>query len=134
MLEAYPDPATGGAPWTCGWGCTGPSIGPGVVWTQEQADAELEHRLQALEDVLRAIVKVPTTSNEWAALCSLAWNIGTDGFAHSTVLRKLNEGDVVGAGNAFLLWNRAAGKVNADLVKRRIQERAIFLGEANETA
>src|SRR5687768_15991119 len=38
MIEAYPDPASGGDPWTIGWGSTGPGIRKGTVWTQEQAD------------------------------------------------------------------------------------------------
>ena len=41
MVEAYPDPGTGGAPWTIGWGATGADIGPGTVWTQAQCDARL---------------------------------------------------------------------------------------------
>ena len=44
-LKAYPDPATGGLPWTIGWGHTGPEVKPGLVWTQEQADAAFAERL-----------------------------------------------------------------------------------------
>lgn len=39
LVEAYPDPGTGGAPWTIGWGATGPGIGPGTAWTPAQCDA-----------------------------------------------------------------------------------------------
>ena len=38
-LQAYPDPASGGAPWTIGYGHTGPEVKPGLVISQEQADA-----------------------------------------------------------------------------------------------
>lgn len=38
--HAYPDPLSGGDPWTIGYGCTGPGIGPGTIWTEAQA-----HRL-----------------------------------------------------------------------------------------
>ncbi|MEM1051626.1 MAG: hypothetical protein AAGI28_05970, partial [Pseudomonadota bacterium] len=47
LVEAYPDPGTGGDPWTIGWGATGRGIdrqeriGPGTVWTQAQCDARL---------------------------------------------------------------------------------------------
>jgi lysozyme len=41
VLEAYPDPLSGGDPWTVGYGHTGPDIHPGVTWTQEQADTAL---------------------------------------------------------------------------------------------
>lgn len=40
--EAYPDPGTGGAPWTIGWGATGADVRPGIVWTKEQCDRRLE--------------------------------------------------------------------------------------------
>jgi lysozyme len=40
-LEAYPDPLSGGDPWTIGYGHTGPEVRQGVVWTQEQCDAAL---------------------------------------------------------------------------------------------
>jgi lysozyme len=44
-LAAYPDPLSGGDPWTIGYGNTGPGIGPGTVWTQQQADDALVSRL-----------------------------------------------------------------------------------------
>ena len=37
-FAAYPDPGTGGDPWTIGWGSTGPDIKTGLVWTQQQCD------------------------------------------------------------------------------------------------
>lgn len=40
-FQAYPDPGTGGAPWTIGWGATGPGIASGTVWSQAECDARL---------------------------------------------------------------------------------------------
>lgn len=40
-LEAYPDPLSGGDPWTIGYGHTGPEVRPGLVWTEAQAEAAL---------------------------------------------------------------------------------------------
>ena len=57
-LEAYPDPGTGGDPWTIGYGATGPDIHPGVVWSQEQADTDLSNRLHTLGDRIDAVVHV----------------------------------------------------------------------------
>lgn len=48
-LHAYPDPLSGGDPWTIGYGCTGPKIKKGVVWTQLQADNEVERRVAGFE-------------------------------------------------------------------------------------
>ena len=126
-LEAYPDPATGGKPWTVGYGCTGPGIGPGTIWTQQQAEDELEHRLFAERQVLDSLVTAPVSENQMAALLSLAWNIGTAALGGSHLLRLLNAGDVQGAADAFLAWNHAAGKVMPGLTTRREAERAVFL-------
>ncbi len=51
-LHAYPDPLSGAAPWTCGYGCTGAGIDARTVWTQAQADAALAARVHALQGEL----------------------------------------------------------------------------------
>ena len=54
-FEAYPDPGTGGDPWTIGWGATGRGIGPGTVWTLAECDARLARDLARFaRDVARA--------------------------------------------------------------------------------
>jgi lysozyme len=40
-LTAYPDPLSGGDPWTIGYGHTGPEVHRGLRWTQRQAEAAL---------------------------------------------------------------------------------------------
>jgi lysozyme len=126
-LHAYPDPATGGAPWTIGYGATGPGITKGTVWTQEQADMDLRARVVSLGAFVDSIVKIVITDEQKAALISFAYNVGKGALKGSTLLRKLNAGDVEGAANEFLRWNKAAGKVMAGLTKRRDGERALFL-------
>lgn len=59
---------------------------------------------------------------------SLSFNIGFGAFAKSTVLKRLNQGDKSGAADAFRMWNRAGGRTNKHLVKRRELERSYFLG------
>lgn len=125
-LTAYPDPGTGAAPYTVGWGCTGPGIGPGTVWTQAQADAALEHRLASVETVVKGLAP-DATHNELAALCSFAWNVGTHALARSSLLAALNAGDPVTAGDKFMQWTIAGGRVMQGLVNRRTAERALFL-------
>jgi lysozyme len=127
-LEAYPDPATGGEPWTVGWGCTGPDIGPGTVWTQEQADADLQDRLDQVNRVVTQAVRVRLTPQQRAALVDLAYNIGTQAFLHSTLLQLLNAGDYAGAAKQFGLWIHANGKVMPGLVTRRGIEAKLFAG------
>ena len=47
----------------------------------------------------------------------------------SSDLMKHNRGDFEGAGEAFLVWTKAGGKVLPGLVKRRNDERALYLTE-----
>lgn len=132
-LKAYPDPATGAAPWTIGDGATGPNIGPGTVWTQVQADTDLNDRVTALGAFIDSEVKVPLTDEEKAALISFTYNVGRGNFDHSTLKAKLNEGDIDGASQEFLKWDMAAGKVMQGLLNRRQGEMAEFLLGANFT-
>lgn len=123
-LTAYQDQ---GGIWTVGYGCTGADIGPGTVWTQERADAELLLRVNKLQDIILHALQVHVTPQQLAALVSLAYNIGPGAFLRSTVLRELNSKDFKAAADAFLLWNRVRGKVNEGLARRREAERAVFL-------
>jgi lysozyme len=126
-LTAYPDPASGGDPWTVGYGATGPEIRPGTVWTREQAEADLAARVAVLCREVRALVKVPLPDASTAALVSFAYNVGVGALAGSRLLSRLNAGDTAGAANQFPRWNKAAGRVNPGLVKRRAEERKAFL-------
>ena len=127
-LLAYPDPGSGGAPWTIGWGATGPGIKPGVRWTQQQADARLRDDVGKFAAKVARLVTVQTEHHEMAALISLAYNIGTGAFADSTLLRKLNSGDKRGAAEQFKRWNKAGGRVMRGLTNRRAAEAALFTG------
>ena len=128
-LEAYPDPGTGGEPWTIGFGSTGPDIGPGTVWTQEEADARFLDDLTKFGDGVDRLVRVPLTDNQFAALVSFAYNVGLGALAGSTLLRKLNAGDYQGAADQLPRWNKAAGRVLPGLVRRRAAERELFLSD-----
>lgn len=130
-LEAYPDPATGGAPWTIGFGWThdvdGVPVQPGMVITMRKAEELLRQGISSYEETLNKVIKVPVTQAQFDAMLSLAWNIGTRAFSTSTLLRLLNQKDYAGAAEQFLRWNRAGGKVMPGLVRRRAAERRLFL-------
>ena len=133
-LTAYPDPATGGAPWTIGWGDTGPGVVYGLTITQEQADARFAARLaDEFEPGVRAVLTAPPEQHHIDAMVCLAYNIGLGNFHKSSVVRCFNAGDVLGAASAFLMWDRAAGASMKGLRRRRAAEKALFLGiEANQ--
>lgn len=61
------------------------------------------------------------------ALISLAFNVGGYAVGRSTLVRRLNEGDIAAAADEFLRWNKAAGRVLSGLSKRRAAERNLFL-------
>jgi GH24 family phage-related lysozyme (muramidase) len=98
QLKAYPDPGTGGDPWTIGWGATGAGIRKGVVWTQQQADQRLAQDVAHFSvGVAKALDGAPTTQAQFDALVSFAYNVGLQALAESTLLRLHKAGDFAGA-------------------------------------
>jgi lysozyme len=137
-LTAYPDPKTGGAPWTVGWGATGPGITTGTVWTQEQADARLLADVEERESLVDMAVTVPMTQGQFDAMVSIIFNVGAgskwkDGIIRlrngqpSTLLRLLNAGDYAGCADQFMRWVSPGSNVENGLRRRRTAERARFL-------
>jgi GH24 family phage-related lysozyme (muramidase) len=124
---AYPDPGTGGDPWTIGWGTTGADVKPGVIWTQQQCDARLASDIAGFAaKVAAAIGSAPTTQHQFDAMVSFAYNVGVTNLANSTLLRLHKAGDFAGAEQQFARWNKAAGKILPGLVKRRAAEAALY--------
>lgn len=123
-LEAYQDSVN---IWTIGYGSTGPDIVKGLKWTQEQADSRLEDDVYKFEKGVEACVKTKINSNQFAALVCFAYNVGIGSLQKSTLLKKINSGDMNGAADEFLRWNKAGGKVLTGLSRRRTAERALFL-------
>jgi lysozyme len=134
-LESYPDPATGGDPYTIGWGDTGADVMPGLCITQAEADVRFEKRLSKEFEpgVMAALTRTPTQANFDAMVC-LAYNIGVHAFKTSTLVRKFNAGDFDVAANQFLRWDKAAGQSMKGLRRRRAAERALFNGLTGEQA
>lgn len=133
LIEAYPDPGTGGDPWTIGWGSTGKDpfnggrIRQGTVWTQEQCDLRFEQHLAQFEEGVReGLGKSPASQPQFDAMVSLAYNIGVGAFQKSTLLRMHKAGDYDGAAKQFLRWNRAGGRVMRGLTRRRTAEMELY--------
>ncbi|WDI31787.1 lysozyme [Hyphococcus flavus] len=116
--------------WTVGYGHTG-SARHGMSVTEGDAERLLKDDVQPIEQLIGDTVRAPLNQNEHDALVSLIFNIGEDNWKRSTVLRKLNAGDKIGAANAFELWTKAF--VNNELatldglVRRRAAEKSLFL-------
>ena len=118
--------------WTIGYGQTGSYYGKrvrgGMTTTKALAHAWLrDHSIKTYEDAVTQAVKVPLNQNQFDALVSFTYNVGVGALKQSTALRKLNAGDYAGAADALTMWTKFKGKVLAGLVRRRKEERALFL-------
>ena len=126
-LKAYDD---GVGVWTIGFGTTiypnGIKVKKGDTCTEAQAKAYMAHDLKKFESAVNSAVTVSINQNQFDALVSLAYNIGTSGFKNSTLVKKLNAGDIRGASAQFNVWNKGGGKVMQGLVNRRDVERKLF--------
>jgi GH24 family phage-related lysozyme (muramidase) len=144
-IDAYLDPV---GIWTIGWGhaipfqggflrgadneATARALYPGGI-TLEQAETLLRGDLIDTAAAVSSLAQVALDDGQFGALVAFAFNLGSGALAKSTLLRLLNAGDVAGAADQFLAWNK--GRVNgvlqplAGLTRRRRAERALFLGE-----
>lgn len=134
-LKAYPDPGTGGAPWTIGWGDTGPDVVPGLVITQDEADARFTRRLaNEFEPGVLNLLTVTPDQAQFDGMVCIAYNIGLTAFKNSTLRKNFNAGDIPGADAQFLAWNRSGGKVMLGLRRRRAAEQSLFRGMTGDQA
>lgn len=124
-LEAY----NAGGQWLIGYGHSR-TAEAGMVITESQAEQLLREDVRASEDAVKKMVLVPLNENQFSALVSFAYNLGSGAFSRSTVLDALNRGDYTQAADNFRNHNTGGGEVIAHLVERREKERALFLTPA----
>lgn len=97
--------------------------------TMEEVDAILAKDLESFErGVVRLCPAAVGNQSHMDALVSFAFNVGLGNLQRSTMRQRYNRGDIAGTAEAFLDWTKAGGKVLPGLVKRRNDERALFLG------
>jgi len=118
-------------------GITAQMVRDGYTITADEERALFQSDMEKWEgDVLSSLTRKPN-ENQLAAFICLAYNIGIGAFRNSTVVRKYEAGDDVGAAAAFHLWNKATvgGKkvVLPGLVTRRAEEAALFMTPVSGT-
>lgn len=125
-FEAYPDPGSvDGEPWTIGWGSTGPDIGPGVIWTQDQCDTRFERDVVGYVDaVSTALGDAATTQNQFDALVSFHYNTGA--IAKATLTRLHRQGRFAEAQAEFGKWIYNDHRAMAGLKARRAEEAELY--------
>jgi len=127
-LKAYKCPAN---VWTIGWGQTfypdGTKVKEGDVITQERADELFDIIINDFARMTDALVKSEVTENNFAALVSFTFNVGTGNLKKSTLLKKVNANPKDPSIKAeFMKWTRANNVVLKGLVRRREAEAKLY--------
>jgi lysozyme len=127
ILEAYICPA---GVLTIGVGHTGKDVKSGMKITKEKSREFLKNDLIKFENSVNRSVKVSLTQNQFDALVSFVFNVGTGAFETSTLLKKINASASIGEiEEQFRRWNRGGGKILPILVGRREREIKLYKGE-----
>lgn len=121
VLGSYVDPV--GIVTAC-TGHTGPELRMGQSYTKEQCETMLYGDLLKHAEALECI-KTPLADNQKAAFLSFAFNVGNSAFCGSTLARKANAGDLLGACAELSRWVMAGGRELRGLVRRRAAERQL---------
>ncbi len=126
-LTAYRDIV--GVPTVCFGETRGVKMGD--RYTVDECREMLGDGLVEFETSIRKCLVSPDLipAKTYVAMLSLSYNIGIGAFCRSTVARRANAGDLRGACEAFLMWNKAGGRVIKGLARRRAEERTICLAD-----
>ncbi len=118
------------------------TIGYGAIWgmddtrvkkdhpdiNEDQADYLLRRDVKKSEMAVLRHIRVPLEDGQFNALCSFVFNLGSGALQSSTLRRKINRGDYIGAANEFPRWVFAGGRKLKGLIRRREHERLMFIG------
>lgn len=127
-LRLEPYQCTAGV-WTIGYGHTWSVDEHTPKITPEQADEFLKDDLDFFEKNLTRLIRITITQSEFNALLSFAFNVGIERIRESTLLKKLNLGDIRGAAKELDKWVYAGGKISEGLKNRREKEKALLLAD-----
>jgi lysozyme len=121
-LKAYQCP---GGVWTIGYGHTA-GVKPGMLISKAQAEEYLKADLIAFERYLNGL-GLALNQNQFDALVSFIYNVGTGNFSNSTLLRKVRanpqENSIM---DEFLRWVYSKGRVLPGLQRRRLAEMKLY--------
>lgn len=129
--QAYRCPA---GVWTVGYGHTSragwPRVFPNTVVSKDVAEEILKIDLKRFEEDIKNTLGESVNSlndNQYSALVSLCYNIGSGAFAKSSAVKLIRAGKIEEAAQRILPWNKAGGKVLKGLVRRRKAEYELYL-------
>lgn len=127
-LTSYQDVA---GVWTIGYGHTGSEVAAGQTVDEARADLLLKFDMAQAVKAVNLYVNVLLLQTEFDALVDFAFNCGIGTLKGSTLLRKVNVGDMGGAVAEFGKWVHAGGEVVPGLVRRRREEASLFATKPN---
>jgi len=130
-LKAYVDPATGNEPITIGYGTTyypdGKKVKMGDVCTEQQATEYLTADVNKFAKKVKTLITSNVNDNQFGALTSFAYNVGTGNLSSSTLRKKVNANpNDISIEAEFMKWNKAAGKIMNGLTRRRAAEAKLY--------
>jgi len=114
---------------TIGWGHTKTVLLKDVGFksiSELEAEKLLRKDVSEAEAAVFRAVNVPTTDNQFSALVSWTFNLGSGNLRRSTMLKRINENHLEVVPYEMKRWNRSGGKVLAGLRRRRAAEATLF--------
>lgn len=100
-------------------------------WSDGEIDDLLAQDLALFTKGVVRLTHARVTAGQFGALVSFAFNAGLGNLQRSSILMKHRRGDHQGAADSFRMWTKGGGRVLPGLVKRREDERALYLATAS---
>jgi lysozyme len=98
------------------------------VWSKQEIEELFSEDVATFErGVLRLVPSSAGSQGRFDALVSFAFNAGLGNLQRSSIRMRANRGDHEGAAEAFMAWTKGGGKVLPGLVRRRQDEKALYL-------
>ncbi len=113
---------------TIGYGTT-KGVTEDMEITKEEAESILKEEMHEYEGYINDMVKVPLKQNQFDAMVSWVFNLGSTNLSSSTLLKKLNNSEYDEVPSQIKRWNKAGGKVLDGLIRRREAEALLFEGK-----
>lgn len=98
-----------------------------VIISEKQAEELLIRDLKVAEEAVLRLVTVPLNQNQFSALVSFVFNLGQGNFGRSTLLRRINQNQMLDVPQELLRWTFASGRRLLGLMRRRVAEAELFL-------
>ena len=95
--------------------------------SMDEVNKILSEDLGRFEAGVRRLCPDGLTPGRFGALVSFAFNVGLGNLQRSSIRMKHNRGEYEESAEAFMMWTKAGGKELPGLVKRRKDERNLYL-------